>query len=431
MSLLDKKSERVKSFSRELQKLRSRQTAFEQASQATGAWIEKLPPDTLRIAWLQAQRFERDWFAFLKPSWWRLRALMNRSYNFQTHALRPTWTQVLTALDAEYRAAAECDYQEDRLANVFHITGNVEEFVERLTDVRKLLTKCPPWLAEIHRDMLRSKNAARTLQRIERARQPLQRLDETLNQIADDYADLPLDQLQQRLQDMAAALDDLPDYLRSMEQMAGLPAELQSTLRRTPLALPALEAAVADTALQETYRQNRTLQRFNGTARQRHVERIEALYDDWLKANADEIRRRLRERFLDHVRLANLPAAQLDAEQKEARKRYNRGRREVEHEFGKTMRYKAIRELVSGESGEVIKDLKPVWLMSPLSVSDTLPMDTQHFDVVIFDEASQVTLEEAVPSIFRAARRSWSATKCSCRRPISSPPSGAATTMTC
>ena len=47
-------------------------------------------------------------------------------------------------------------------------------------------------------------------------------------------------------------------------------------------------------------------------------------------------------------------------------------------------------------------DLKPVWLMSPLSVSDTLPLRTDAFDVVIFDEASQITLEEAVPSIFRA-----------------------------
>jgi superfamily I DNA and/or RNA helicase len=76
----------------------------------------------------------------------------------------------------------------------------------------------------------------------------------------------------------------------------------------------------------------------------------------------------------------------------------------LEHEFGKSMRYKSIRDLVSGESGRVIKDLKPVWLMSPLSVSDTLPMDTAYFDVVIFDEASQITLEEAVPAVFRAGQ---------------------------
>ena len=41
--------------------------------------------------------------------------------------------------------------------------------------------------------------------------------------------------------------------------------------------------------------------------------------------------------------------------------------------------------------------------MSPLSVSDTLPLDPDLFDVVIFDEASQIPLEEAIPAIYRAA----------------------------
>jgi predicted DNA-binding WGR domain protein len=40
--------------------------------------------------------------------------------------------------------------------------------------------------------------------------------------------------------------------------------------------------------------------------------------------------------------------------------------------------------------------------MSPLSVSDTLPIDENYFDVVIFDEASQITLEEGLPPIYRA-----------------------------
>ena len=65
------------------------------------------------------------------------------------------------------------------------------------------------------------------------------------------------------------------------------------------------------------------------------------------------------------------------------------------------MRYKSIRDLVADETGQVIKDLKPIWLMSPLSVSDTLPLVSENMDVVIFDEASQITLEEAIPSLFR------------------------------
>ena len=50
----------------------------------------------------------------------------------------------------------------------------------------------------------------------------------------------------------------------------------------------------------------------------------------------------------------------------------------------------------------VVGDLKPIWLMSPLSVSDTLPLEGDLFDVVIFDEASQIPIEEAVPALARA-----------------------------
>ncbi|UUZ55358.1 hypothetical protein LP419_06335 [Massilia sp. H-1] len=66
------------------------------------------------------------------------------------------------------------------------------------------------------------------------------------------------------------------------------------------------------------------------------------------------------------------------------------------------MRHRSIRDLSDDETGLVIADLKPVWLMSPLSVSDTLPLASNLFDVVIFDEASQIPVEEAVPALSRA-----------------------------
>ena len=45
--------------------------------------------------------------------------------------------------------------------------------------------------------------------------------------------------------------------------------------------------------------------------------------------------------------------------------------------------------------------LKPCWVMSPLIVSQILPSDQPHFDVVVFDEASQVRPAEALPAILR------------------------------
>ena len=94
--------------------------------------------------------------------------------------------------------------------------------------------------------------------------------------------------------------------------------------------------------------------------------------------------------------------SQLIEDQKRFKNEYNEGRKIFEIEFGKSMRYKCIRELSSRVSGWVLKDLKPVWLMSPYSVSDSLPLDSDHYDEGISDEASQITLEEGIPALYRS-----------------------------
>ncbi|MDP4507030.1 AAA domain-containing protein [Nonomuraea turcica] len=53
------------------------------------------------------------------------------------------------------------------------------------------------------------------------------------------------------------------------------------------------------------------------------------------------------------------------------------------------------------QTGDVLFALKPCWAMSPLIVSQVLPA-TRLFDVVIFDEASQIVPADAVPSVMRA-----------------------------
>lgn len=50
----------------------------------------------------------------------------------------------------------------------------------------------------------------------------------------------------------------------------------------------------------------------------------------------------------------------------------------------------------------LILSLYPCWLLSPENVSTLLPLKKNMFDVVIFDGASQMFIEEAIPSIYRA-----------------------------
>ena len=72
----------------------------------------------------------------------------------------------------------------------------------------------------------------------------------------------------------------------------------------------------------------------------------------------------------------------------------------LKHELQKKRNHKPLRKLAS-EMGEAFGYLAPCMLMSPLSIAQYLPADQQLFDLVIFDEASQITPWDAVGSIAR------------------------------
>ncbi len=72
----------------------------------------------------------------------------------------------------------------------------------------------------------------------------------------------------------------------------------------------------------------------------------------------------------------------------------------IEKEAQKRRRHMPVRVLLQ-QTADVTTALKPCFLMSPLSVSEFLPSDFR-FDVVVFDEASQVTPADAVNCVYRA-----------------------------
>ena len=71
----------------------------------------------------------------------------------------------------------------------------------------------------------------------------------------------------------------------------------------------------------------------------------------------------------------------------------------VAHQAGLKRRHLPVRDFVRN-AADVLLALKPCWAMSPLVVSQLLP-PRPYFDVVVFDEASQITPADAVTSILR------------------------------
>lgn len=75
----------------------------------------------------------------------------------------------------------------------------------------------------------------------------------------------------------------------------------------------------------------------------------------------------------------------------------------LKRESKKQRRHKPIRQLLL-EIPELVQDLMPCMMMSPLTVSQYLGSERLAFDLVLFDEASQVKPEDALPAILRGSQ---------------------------
>jgi superfamily I DNA and/or RNA helicase/very-short-patch-repair endonuclease len=77
----------------------------------------------------------------------------------------------------------------------------------------------------------------------------------------------------------------------------------------------------------------------------------------------------------------------------------------LKKEATKKKQHLPIRKLLNDKQKGIqnlARTLKPCWMMSPLSVSQYIDPDVIHFDVLIFDEASQLRTEDVISSIIRS-----------------------------
>lgn len=72
----------------------------------------------------------------------------------------------------------------------------------------------------------------------------------------------------------------------------------------------------------------------------------------------------------------------------------------LRRELEKKRRHMALRQLIASLPSALTR-LTPCVLMSPLSIAQYLPADTAQFDVVVFDEASQIPVWDAVGALAR------------------------------
>lgn len=200
-------------------------------------------------------------------------------------------------------------------------------------------------------------------------------------------------------------IDHLPlleGALRMQDRMSAIPAPLQNAMKQVAeqglpfeLAEPALRKTALQLAITERLKADPGLARID-------TERIEASFSELLartQEKSDRVRDRVKHTWQVRwrQRLLASTGTRLNSLGAGLRQRlYVRGHKAMK-----------LRQMITSGSdtpgGDPLFDLCPVWMASPSTVAQIFPHEPL-FDVIVFDEASQCRLEEALPVLLRGKR---------------------------
>jgi hypothetical protein len=359
---------------------------------AAAEWKEPLAPADARSALAVAQSKEGGLFSFLSGDWRKVKGLVHSRFDSSGRAVQPSVTDLLKDLVAAHDATAAVKQNEEEASRDWG-TSDPSELARRIHQLSQ-----DPALAEWRTALNADPALAARLAHVAAAFEEAD--DATRGFLTGNYADGTLVAVQEIAEALSSAriVPAIQALVPAMRQLASAPAPVQAAVRRLEATPAQLEYAVCALHWERT---RATAAQLTSAQLDDVVGELSLVYDELTTVNSEVVVAGVRRRFLTELAHSELSVSGMSPDDRDRKKTFSTGRRELEHEFGKVMRYRSIRDLASGAPGSVVSLLRPVWLMSPSSVSDTLPLDTA-FDVVIYDEASQIPIEEAIPALHRA-----------------------------
>ena len=384
LDLLDPEAAGARHLQGALRKLTELDRELSDVAAATAVWRRK-PTHSEAGAWLAlARRNEGRLWAFLSSEWRNLQQRLTESLKTPPRSLVAALEAVVrehelaTAREAHLRQIGQSlgDTDLDALkASLSYVWDGADEqsTAERalLSTIRADPAAAPPRvlaLAASHGSLMSGRDAIAAVLTNAESQTPAE-LGEQLATLA---------AVSDRIVDLAIALRDLDHASPALAQ----------ALRRAPMPLETLRGAALHQELQRFFAQHEDAQRISARDLERASRALDAKLDDLRTLNARRILDERKARFRGRI---GAPSEDYDV-----------GRAFLEHQFSLLRPSAALRDFLTGAPGVVVRDLKPIWMMSPLSVADTLPLDESLFDVVVFDEASQIPIEDALPTLYRA-----------------------------
>ncbi len=384
---------------RELEDLKHK---VSQAHKDTKIWTNKLSPRDTRNALALAEQKEGKILAFLSGDWRRTKKLVLSSIDEGSLSVKPRIRDLLTDLKLEHEAVEVLENASRQLTRRFGYES--ADQLSGLLHERDSLTPAegnaalPLWNV-VSSNPTSTRDGIKDLSALY---ETLGETDKRLKLSFEGVDNIPVQQLATELTDLSEANRRLRDIQPAALALKNAPRSIWRTLRESELEPEQLETAIMADTVERSLTAASGLLNVDSDALNDIRERIRGHQTQLYSLNAQLILRRSIDSFHALTALKNTPDRDLSQMERKRKSAVNKGLRALEHEFGKTRAYRSPRELLAGPAGSVLPTIKPIWMMSPLSVADVLPLSGRLFDVVIFDEASQIPVEDAIPTVLRA-----------------------------
>jgi len=126
--------------------------------------------------------------------------------------------------------------------------------------------------------------------------------------------------------------------------------------------------------------------------------------DKEAKQFAQSILIKQHQQFSYYHKLLQTSSVKLNDQEKHIKSVLKKGKAILVKEFAKSRNFPSIRELFASDAQIWMQLLKPIWLSNPTQIAKCFPMQSELFDIAIFDEASQIPLQNSLGAIQRSKR---------------------------
>ena len=356
---------------------------------------------------------ESGWIRYLNPKYWQFR------FQLKDHYVPGASSGGEEGILQDLRAAQECRESQgfieenadagerlfgDRWEGLESDWQVLREFADWITELRQYAMK------EVLTDEAYRRTAEGEIDE-SRARQLREEIESQLSEVrsaVEEFRDAveaeeglevdttpsrDLRHVEDRLQEIAKGAGRLPEWTdfvgrrnRCLEGLAGdyVSAALEDGIGPEDLE-PAFRRVFFRYWVEAIFEERPVLEDFRGSVHESHIDDFQELDEKSKDIAVQRARYQLSQKRNELIE---------DEDLREQVRYLNR-------EAQKSRRIHPIRKIME-RAGEAVKEIKPCFMMSPLSVSTYLPIEDTEFDLLIFDEASQITPEDAVGTFVRA-----------------------------